>query len=327
MEQAILGIDISKSNFDVSLLSNGSCKWNSFENNLEGYQRLDRWLHKYSLPQIHCCMEATGQYADPVAEYLYASGYKVSVVNPARIKFYGNSKLKRNKTDKADAELIAEYCLREKPGLWSPPPQNYKDLQALIRQLEALIESRQREKNRLKSGVRTQTVISSLKACVDFFTQQINEIKKEIKNLIDNDAELLRRQKLLVSIKGIGFITAAKLLGEIRDITAFQSANQLAAYAGLTPKNALSGSSVHKKTVISKTGNAHLRKLLFLPAVTARNWNPIVKEFCDRLAQNGLSPMEVVCAAMRKLLHLVFGVLKSGMPFDPNYLKNMSASS
>ena len=138
---------------------------------------------------------------------------------------------------------------------------------------------------------------------------------------------MLRRQKLLVSIKGIGFITAAKLLGEIRDIRAFQSASQLAAYAGLTPKNAVSGSSVRKKTVISKTGNAHIRKLLFLPAVTARNWNPIVKEFCDRLAQNGLSPMEVVCAAMRKLLHLVFGVLKSGLPFDPNYLKIMSASS
>lgn len=327
MKQAILGIDISKSNFDVSLLSNGSCKWNSFENNMVGFQRLNHWLHKYSLPQIHCCMEATGQYADPVAEYLYASGYEVSVVNPARIKFYGNSKLKRNKTDKADAELIAEYCLREKPGLWSPPPESFKDLQALIRQLDALMGSRQREKNRLTSGVRTQTVITSLNACIDFFTQQINEIKNEIKNLINNDPELLRRQKLLVSIKGIGFITAAKLLGEIRDIRAFQSASQLAAYAGLTPKNALSGSSVRKKTVISKTGNAHIRKLLFLPAVTARNWNPLVKEFCDRLAQNGLSPMEVVCAAMRKLLHLVFGVLKSGLPFDPNYLKNLSISS
>ena len=327
MEQAILGIDISKSSFDVSLLSNGSCKWNSFENNLEGFQRLDHWLHKYSLPQTHCCMEATGQYADQVAEYLYALGYEVSVVNPARIKFYGNSKLKRNKTDKADAELIAEYCLREKPGLWSPPPQNYKDLQALIRQLDALMESRQREKNRIKSGVRTQTVINSLNACIEFLTQQINQIKKAIQDLINSDPELHRRQKLLSTIKGIGNLTAAKLLGEIRDIRAFQSARQLAAFAGLTPKNILSGSSVRKKTIISKTGNAHLRKLLFLPAVTARHWNPLVKEFCDRLSENGLSPMEVVCAAMRKLLHLVYGILKSGLPFDPNYLKNSSVSS
>lgn len=327
MEHAILGIDISKSVFDVSLLSNGSCKWNSFENNLEGFQRLDHWLHKNSLDQTRCCMEATGQYADQVAEYLYVSGYEVSVVNPARIKFYGNSKLKRNKTDKADAELIAEYCLREKPDLWSPPPQSFKDLQATIRHLDALIESRQRERNRLKSGVRTQTVINSLNACVDFYDQQITQIKKAIQDLINSEPELLRRQKLLITIKGIGKLTAAKLLGEIRDIKAFQSARQLAAYAGLTPKNIISGSSVRKKTMISKTGNSHLRKLLFLPAVTARHWNPLVKEFCDRLSENGLSPMEVVCAAMRKLLHLVFGILKSGMPFDPNYLKNSRVPS
>lgn len=327
MKQAILGIDISKSSFDVSLLCNGSCKWNVFENNLEGYQRLDNWLKKYSLEPIHCCMEATGQYADCVAEYLFGSGHSVSVVNPARIKFYGNSKLKRNKSDKADAELIAEYCLREKPSLWSPPPASFKDLQALIRQLDALMESKQRDKNRLKSGVRTLSVISSLEACVEFFTQQINQIKSEIQDLINNDPELLRRQKLLITITGIGKLTAAKLLGEIRDISAFRSARQLAAYAGLTPKNFLSGSSVHKKTVISKTGNAHLRKLLFLSAMSAKRWNPIVKEFCDRLIQNGLSPMEAVCAAMRKLLHLVYGVLKSGKPFDPDYLKNTQISS
>lgn len=327
MEQAILGIDISKSSFDVSLLSNGSCKWNSFENNLEGCQQLENWLKKYSLEPIHCCMEATGQYADRVAEYLYASGYKVSVVNPARIKFYGNSKLKRNKTDKADAELIAEYCLRENPSLWSPPPASFKDLQALIRLLDALMESRQQNKNRLKSGVRTRSVINSLEKCVEFFTQEINQIKSEIQDLINNDPELLRRQKLLITIKGIGKLTAAKLLGEIRDIRAFRSARQLAAYAGLTPKNFLSGSSVHKKTVISKTGNAHLRKLLFLSAISAKQWNPIVKEFCDRLIQNGLSAMEAVCAAMRKLLHLVYGVLKSGKPFDPDYLKNTQIAS
>ena len=327
MEQAILGIDISKSSFDVSLLFNGSCKWNAFENNPEGYQRLDNWLKKYSLEPIYCCMEATGQYADCVAEYLHGSGHKVSVVNPARIKFYGNSKLKRNKTDKADAELIAEYCLRENPSLWSPPPASFKDLQALIRQLDALMESRQRYKNRLKSGVRTLRVIHSLENCVEFFTQEINQIKSEIQDLINNDPELLRRQKLLITIKGIGKLTAAKLLGEIRDIRSFRSARQLAAYAGLTPKNFLSGSSVHKKTVISKTGNAHLRKLLFLSAISAKQWNPIVKEFCDRLIQNGLSNMEAVCAAMRKLLHLVYGVLKSGKPFDPDYLKNTQIAS
>jgi transposase len=130
-------------------------------------------------------------------------------------------------------------------------------------------------------------------------------------------------QDLLVTIPGIGKLTAAKLLGEIRNIQDFQSARQLAAYAGLTPRNFLSGTSVHKKSRLSKTGNAHLRKLLFMPAITAKRWNPIVHTFCDRLILSGLRPMEVIGAAMRKLIHLVFGILKSGRPFDPNYLTNL----
>ncbi len=322
MEQAILGIDISKDSFDTALLINGAYKFNTFTNEPDGFHRMTKWLNKLKCGHLHCCMEATGRYADHVAEYLYVSGHSVSVVNPARIKFYANSKLKRNKTDKADAQLIAEYCLREKPSLWSPPPANFKNLQALIRHLDGLMKSRQQERNRLNSGVSTPGVITSLQDCISFYDQQINNIQSQIQNLINNDPELLRRQTLLISIPGIGKLTAAKLLGEVRDISAFQSARQLAAYAGLTPKNMLSGSSVRKKTVISKTGNAHLRKLLFMPGITARNWNPIISPFCDRLSQNGLSPMEVICASMRKLLHLVYGILKSGKPFDPNYLEN-----
>jgi len=327
MEQAIMGIDISKKSFDIALSNKGQWKRNTFENTSEGYQEMDKWLRKCLDGQVHSCMEATGQYADSVAEHLYRIGHKVSVVNPARIKFYGNSKLRRNKTDKADAELIAEYCLREKPNLWSPPPASFKDLQALIRRHEALMETKQREMNRLASGTKTQAVIKSLEASVTFFDVQIKQIKKDIQDLINNDSELLRRQKLLISIKGIGKLTAAKLLGEIRDITTFDSARQLAAYAGLTPRNVLSGSSVHKKTVISKTGNAHLRSILFMPAISAKKWNPIIRSFCERLSNNGLEPMEVVCAAMRKMLHLVYGILKSGKPFDPNFLEKSQVSS
>ena len=247
----------------------------------------------------------------------------MSVVNPARIKHYASSKLRRNKTDKADAELIAEYCIREKPAIWTPPPVSFKDLQALVRHLDDLQGAFRQESNRLQSGVHTPFVVNSLISLCDCFNEQIAQTKKAIQDHIDQHEELKRMQDLIVTIPGIGKLTAAKLLGEIRNILDFQSARQLAAYAGLTPRNFLSGTSVHKKTRLSKTGNSNLRKALYMPAVVSKRCNPIVHSFCDRLIKSGLQPMEVIGAAMRKLLHLVYGVLKTGRPFDPNYLNQM----
>jgi transposase len=246
--------------------------------------------------------------------------FKGELQVPARIKHYGNSKLRRNKTDKADAQLIAEYCLREKPAIWTPPPASFKDLQALVRHLENLQNNRLQELNRLLSGVHTSFVVESLNLLLVFLDDQIKQTKKAIQEHINQHEELKRMQNLLVTIPGIGKLTAAKLLGEIRNILDFQSARQLAAYAGLTPRNFLSGTSVHKKSRLSKTGNANLRKALFMPAIVATKYNPIVHSFCVRLSESGLRPMEVIGAAMRKLLHLVFGILKTGRPFDPNYI-------
>ena len=170
-------------------------------------------------------------------------------------------------------------------------------------------------------------MVSSLKALITFLDGQILACQQAIQEHIDRYPELQALQNLLVTIPGIGRLTASKLLGEIRNILDFESPRQLAAYAGLTPRNILSGTSVHKKTRISKTGNANLRKILYMPAISAKRWNPIIVQFCDRLLQNGLRPMEVIVAAMRKLLHIVYGVLKNGRPFDPNYLVKTQALS
>jgi transposase len=320
MEQHVAGIDVAKLTLDI-VLSNGQKELhNQFENTPKGHELLARWLTRQGANTAHVCMEATGQYGDGIAEYLYSLGFPVSVVNPARIKHYANSKLRRNKTDKADAQIIAEFCFRENPDLWTPPPASFKDLQALVRHLDGLQATRQQEVNRLNSGVKTPAVIESLKQICAFFDEQIIQTKEAIQELIDQNSELKRRQNLLITIPGIAKLTAARLLGEIRDIQEFQNARQLAAYAGLTPRNFLSGTSVHKKARLSKTGNSHLRKILYMPAISAKHWNSIVSTFCDRLALAGLRPMEIIGAAMRKLIHLVFGILKRGKPFDPNYL-------
>ena len=322
MIQPILGIDIAKETFDVTLITERKT-WNEhFDNNPSGFKELEHWVRKHTSGQAHACMEATGQYGDGLAGFLHQQSYCVSVVNPARIKHYANSKLRRNKTDKADAQLIAEYCLREQPVQWNPPPASFKDLQALVRRLEDLQANYYQENNRLNSGVTSQVVIENLTKHLEYLGEQINQIKDAIQGHIEAYPELRQRQELLTSIPGIGNLTAAKILGEIRDVCEFDSARQLAAYAGVTPHNFFSGTSVHRKARMSKTGNANLRKVLYMPAISAKRFNPIVKSFCLRLLQSGLRPMEVVCAAMHKLLHLIYGILKSGKPFDPNFLHN-----
>ncbi len=322
MLQPVLGIDIAKESFEVCLIIEGKKRQARFKNDAAGFTQLGHWMGKYTPAKVHACLEATGQFGEGLAEYLSSQGHPVSVVNPARIKAYGSSQLRRNKTDKADAALIALYCLREQPSLWTPPPASFKDLQALVRRYEDLQVAFQQEKNRLKSGTTQPDVVADLKDHLAYLEEKLAGIQKAIQEQIQTHPELQLRQNLLLSIPGIGQLTAAKLLGEIRDVGSFEDARQLAAYAGVTPRNFLSGTSIHKKARISKMGNANLRKILYMPAISAKRFNPIVRAFCQRLLDAGLRPMQVIAAAMRKLLHLIFGILKSGKPFDPDFLEN-----
>ena len=321
MIQPVVGIDIAKATFDVCLRVEEKERQAQFENSAGGFKKLSHWLSRYANQKVHACLEATGQYGEAVAEYLYQEGHQVSVVNPARIKAYGGSKLRRNKTDKADAQLIALYCQREQPALWTPPPASFKELQALVRRYEDLQTMIQQEKNRLKSGTSQAEVVVDLQEHVAYLEGKLKAIFQAIEEHIQAHPELKQRQALLLSIPGIGQLTAAKLLGEIRDVCAFEDARQLAAYAGVTPRNFLSGTSIHKKARMTKMGNAHLRKILFMPAISAKRHNPIVRAFCQRLLDGGKPSMQVVGAAMRKLLHLVFGILKSNQPFNPRILE------
>jgi transposase len=327
MNAPAVGIDVAKNSLDVCLLVGEKRLHRQFSNAPEGHRALDRWLKKQAVPPLPVCLEATGQYGQAVTEYLYQQGHAISVVNPARIKAFGQSQLRRNKTDQADAQLIAQFCASQRPLRWTPPPASFRDLQALVRHLEDLQSMRQQEANRLQSGVTTALVLANLQEHLHFLDQQIEQVKQAIQEHIERHPALRRQQALLVSIPGIGLLTAAKLLGEIRAVGEFESARQLAAYAGLTPRNFVTGSSIHKKSRLSKTGNAHVRKILYLPAVSARRWNPIIRAFCQRLSGSGLTALQQIGAAMRKLLHLVYGILKSGKPFDPDYLHSPSAAS
>jgi transposase len=165
--------------------------------------------------------------------------------------------------------------------------------------------------------------LDSIEAHIAFLDEQIAEIEKGMQDLIDQHPDLRQKRDLLISIPGIGDITAANFIAEVPDVNRFESAAQLAAYAGLTPRHHQSGSSIHRSGHLGKTGNKHLRSALFLPAITAMRFNPILRSLVARLETRGKSRMTIVGAAMRKLAHLAYGVLKHQRPFDPDYLVNV----
>lgn len=327
MTTITLGIDISKAKFDVALFEDDQYHLATFENNKQGHRSLFKWLKKRKGQSAHVCIEATGRYGDGVTTFLHERGFAVSVVNPARIKAYGASQLKRNKTDLEDAKVIAHFCATQKPRLWTPPPLEIRELQELSRRLENLKSDRTRELNRKKSVISSQAVLQTVEEHIAFLDAQIAAVEEQIFDLIKRHPELRRQHKLLTSIKGVGDLTAAKFLAEVPDISRFKTAPELAAYAGLTSKIYNSGSSVHRRAKLAKTGNGRFRTAFYMPALAAMRYNPIVRALALRLEERGKARMTIVAAAMRKLVHLAFGVLKTGMPFDPNYLVNMQETA
>lgn len=312
-----LGIDISKDSFHLELSINDKLRHRKFANRKEGFAELCVWLAKHKAAQVHACLEATGTYSEDLALYLHQQGHLVSVINPAQIRAFGQSELLRNKDDRPDAGLIRRFCEKQQPAAWQPAPAEIRELRALTRHLENLHETRQQQLNRLE-GAKAKAVIKSLRKLVTHLDTEIARTEKQIGDHIDHYPDLKKQRDLLESIPGIGQLTAAKLLAEIENVALYKSARQVAAYAGLTPRNNRSG-TLRSKTRLSKTGNSRVRKALFFPAIVAKQHNPIVRNFCDRLARNGKNKMEVIGAAMRKLIHIAFGVLRSGKAFDPNH--------
>jgi len=323
MTEPVLGIDISKLKFNVCLIKqNSKLKHKVFPNTASGFEQLLDWLLRQGIHRVHACLEATGTYGEAVALFLHQADQIVSVINPAAIKAFAGSRLSRTKTDRVDAELIARFCLAQAPSAWTPLPTEVRELQALVRRLESLIEMRVMEENRLSSGITVEVVRALVEELLRHLNTQIKRTEKLIREHINLHPGLKRQSELLDSIPGIAETTAAALLSEITDITQYRSARQVAAYAGLVPRERQSGSSVRGRTRLSKIGNARLRRALYFPAITALRCSPFFQAWAEGLQKRGKSKMSVICAVMRKLVHLAYGVLKSGQPFDPEWAKS-----
>lgn len=318
----VLGIDVSKNKYDVALLNHNKYKHKKFKNNAEGHEQLVSWLNINKVDKLHVCMESTSTYGEALAQYLYDKGYDVSIVNPARVKGFAQSELIRSKTDKVDASLIARFCGAMNPGLWEPEPREIRELRSLVRRVDALVDMRQQELNRIE--VSDEVIRNPIEDHVEYLTRQIDLLKKEINKHIDNNPELRDKKKLLDSIPGVGEATIHLVLSHFGYTEKFDSAKSLTSFLGIAPREYQSGSSTKRRRRMSKVGRSSLRKALFMPALSALKYNPIIMEMKQRLTEAGKPKMLIVGAAMRKLVHIIYGVLKNKVPFDPDYALRVS---
>lgn len=322
----VLGIDVSKRKLDVALLVEGKIKSKVVENAPAGFAQLLAWLSKskIALEELHVCMEATGVYYEPVATSLHDAGYKVSVVNPGCIKGFGRSENIRNKNDTIDAALIARYAAVMGPPPWRPVPLEQRQLRAWTERLSALKDIRQQEANRQEAHevVGLDDVVAHVKQHITWLDQQIKQLEKDIDDHIDRHPGLKQDAELITSIPGIGGVTVARVLGHIGDIRRFANAKAFAAFLGVTPRQCSSGSSLRGRTMMSRTGSKAMRAALYMPALVARKHNPLMRQFAERLLATGMAKKAVIGAVMHKLSHLIYGVIRTGKAFDPNYLKS-----
>ena len=241
----------------------------------------------------------------------------VSVVNPARIKAFGESELLRTKNDKTDAKLIARFCESQKPTAWQPDPPEVEHLRMLGRRRDALIAMRTQEVNRLGSS--DAAVNESVQKVIVFLNEEIEQISKAIREHINKHDGLRKKQALLKTIPGVGDITIEAILSEANGFEGFDTVEKVVAFMGLSPKEHTSGTSVKGKSALCKIGSARLRKVLYMPTLSAIQCNPFIKALYDRLKAKSKNGMIIACACMKKLVHIIYGVIKNQKPFNPAY--------
>jgi len=319
----IIGIDVSKDKLDVLWLKDPThrkVKTKVFANTLKGFDQVLAWtLDNTATTQNQCCfaMEATGVYHQALALKLHSSGCQVIVANPQHVRDYGKGLGVKTKTDKRDSFVIAHYAYAVAPPLWQPEPQEIRQLKALIARLEAIVKDLQRERNRLEKAQiahAPEVVIASLSHSITYLSNEKKAFEQQIHDHIDQNPTLKKDKQLLESIPGVGPVIASRMIALMRGRT-FNSAAQAAAFCGLVPIEKESGSSLRKRPRLSKVGNAQLRAKLYMASVSAIKCNPVIQRHYLQLIARGKTKMAALGAAMRKMVHICFGVLKHQQPF------------
>jgi transposase len=319
-----LGIDVAKAKLDCALFDPLTDKRKSkvVTNDANGFKALVEWLGKQGviLTEVHAVMEATGVYHEQVALWLVDAGATVSVANPAQVKDFARGLAVRTKTDGVDSVVLARYGALVNPQPWQAPPLEVRELKALLGRLEALEADVRRELNRQEKATVSgapDLVQQSLDTHLAVLENEITRLQAAIDDHIDRHPNLKADRERLLSIPAVGEKTANRMLAVLHS-RRFKSAEQVAAFLGLVPVEHQSGSSIQKRPRLSKNGDAKTRAVLYMAAIVATRYNPDVKALYERLCAKGKAKMAALGAAMRKLVHLCFGVVKHQQCYRPN---------
>lgn len=321
--QTIIGIDVAQESLSISIFDGKSHQIKEFHYTKKEIRKELITPFKKLKESVVFVMESTGVYHTRLAYWLSAEGFIISVINPLIIKRYSQMHLMRVKTDKADAKLIAEYGYeyQHKISFFRPKDESQIAIDNLIKAVDDLQAQKTITNNQYlalkKQANYSNDALNSYKRHLKFLKDEIKGLEIALKLLLET--KFKQEYELLNSIPGVGLKVSSMIIAIFNGFKNFSSAKQACNFAGIAPSPYESGTSVRGRGSISKRGNTFARKMLFMGALTATIYNPLIREQYQRLLKNGKCKMVAMIAAANKLLRQAFGVLKSGKPFDTNY--------
>jgi transposase len=327
-----VGLDIDKASFKACIKAKEADNKSivkatkTFNNNLQGFRELDHWIKKHNkLPDSHLkiIMEATGVYHEYLAWHLYEQDCLIHIILPLRAKRYMQSLGIKSKNDKIDAQGLADMGIQQELSPWKPSSKNILLLRSLTRQLEMLQESKTVFHNQLESStylaICDKMVIKNLKSLIKKIEKDIDKLKRRISEFVNQDPVLCNKYKLVEPIKGVGVTTFATVVAETGGFELFENQKQLVSYTGYDVVENQSGNRVGK-TRISKKGNTHIRRIMFMAAFNMVTYkvNPF-HQLYDRVYNKTKIKMKAYVAIQRKLLCLIYTLWKNDSPYDPSH--------
>lgn len=319
--EAYGGVDVSAARLAVAVQRVGSegMEQHTFANTAAGHRQMIGWLRQRG-HRVRVSLEATGVYSlDAALALAAAAGIEVAVLNP-KVAHRFAATLRRSKTDAADAVALAEYSLRMPFVPWQRPSRLALELRGVARHIGTLSQEHARLKNQMHaaqvSAATPRCVLQDLRRALSSVEKRIAKLRGEAVRLVASDADLEHRFRLLLAMPGIAETSAVHLLGELAGLDLRMSVRQWVAMSGLDPAHQVSGTSVHRASRISRHGNRHLRRALFMPALVGARFDPHLKAFYNALRARNKAARQALIAVARKMLHAIYGIFKTDTPFD-----------
>lgn len=307
--QSWIGIDVAKATLDLHILPSGQT--HTLPNTKAGHEQLRKLLPRPALCLI--VLEATGGYERELVADLADASYPVAVINPKRARDFARALGLVAKTDRIDARVLALFAEKVQPTPVEKTPEKQAEIQQLVARRRQLIDLRTQEANRW-DVTRAKAARKSIQAVLNTLEAQVRDIEKAIEALVEADDDWRNKAQLIESVPGLGTVTATTVVADVPELGKLNR-QQISALVGLAPYNNDSGPRKGKRSIAG--GRKSVRCVLYMAAMAAKRFNPVIKAFAQRLAQHGKPHKVVITACMRKLLVILNSIIKSRRPWNP----------